>query len=214
MSYYPESKVEINGFVARHYDTLLNIMLLGKYFPFIKKAIDLMKIMPNDRILDFGAGTGRNACLMMGYLSPKGEVVGLDISSDMISQFEKRCAQFPNARILNQRIDRPLSYKEEFDKVFISFVLHGFPQKAREQIIENALIALNEGGEFFILDYNEFPLEKKPLYMRIPFKLIECPYAFDFIERDWENILGEMGFKDFEEHLFFGNIVRLLKAVK
>ncbi len=209
-NYYPESKVEVHGFDAKHYDTLLNILTFGSYPFFIKKAIRLMEISPEDRILDLGAGTGRNACLMYKYLSQTGEIIGVDISEEMISQFKKRCANFPNTKIFNQRIDQPLPYSGEFDKVFISFVLHGFPQKVREQIIDNAFNALNENGEFFILDYSEFSLSDMPFYLRSIFKFIECPYAFDFIERDWKTILRNHGFASFKTHDFFKGYIRLL----
>ena len=69
-----------------------------------------MVIKPNDRIVDFGVGTGRNAHLMLDYLSPKGKLVGIDISEVMISQFNKKCKDFPNAKIINARIDEPLSF--------------------------------------------------------------------------------------------------------
>jgi len=105
-SYYPESKVEIEGFIAAHYDALLNIVSFGKYSSIIKSAIEMMGIRPGDKILDLGAGTGRNACLMMKYLSQKGELIGIDISEEMISQFRKKCADFPNAEIINARADR------------------------------------------------------------------------------------------------------------
>jgi len=213
-AYYPESKVEISKFTAKHYDILMNIATFGGYSLFIQKAIRLMNIKSNDRIIDLGAGTGRNACLMMNYLSTKGELVGLDISDEMVTQFKKRCANFTNAKIINQRIDKPLPYEDEFDKVFISFVLHGFPQDVRRQIIKNAFKALKKNGEFFILDYNEFSLKEMPFYLKIPFKLIECPYAFDFVEKNWQKILDEEGFNYFEKHLFFHRYVRLLKGVK
>jgi len=213
-AYYPESKVEISKFTAKHYDILMNIATFGGYSLFIQKAIRLMNIKSNDRIIDLGAGTGRNACLMMNYLSTKGELVGLDISDEMVTQFKKRCANFTNAKIINQRIDKPLPYEDEFDKVFISFVLHGFPQDVRRQIIKNAFKALKKNGEFFILDYNEFSLKEMPFYLKIPFKLIECPYAFDFVEKNWEKILIKEGFGHFEKHLFFHRYVRLLKGVK
>lgn len=204
----------MSGAIAPFYDLLLDIATLGRYPSFIKSAIELMRIVPQDDILDMGAGTGRNACLMMKYLSREGVLIGVDLSSRMIAQFRKKCAASPNAQIVNARIDQPLAFKKEFDKVFISFVLHGFPQEAREVIIENAFRALKKGGAFFILDYNEFQIKRMPFYLRAAFKLVECPDAFDFIERDWKGILGQRGFHDFEEHSFFSGYVRLLKGVK
>ena len=173
-----------------------------------------MKIKPSDKILDLGAGTGRNACYMRDFLSEEGELVGFDISKEMIGQFKKNCAAFPNVLIKEKRIDRDLGYEDYFDKAFISFVLHGFPQEARIKIINNVYQALKEGGEFFILDYNEFSVEEMPFFLRAPFKHIECPYAFDFIEKDWKAILGGEGFNHFESHLLFGKYVRLLRGVK
>lgn len=213
-AYYPKSKVEVGGFTAKHYDKLMNIITLGGYPSFMQKAVRLMKIKPTDRIIDLGAGTGRNACLMIKYLSAKGELVGIDISNEMIAQFEKRCEGLSNVKIMNQRIDKLLPFEDEFDKVFISFVLHGFPQEARIQIIRNAFRVLKSHGVFFILDYNEFSLKKMPFYFKMPFKLIECPYAFDFIEKDWQNLLTEEGFDHFEKHLFFNGYIRLLKGTK
>ena len=149
-----------------------------------------------------------------GCFTSRGELIGFDISKEMISQFKKNCMDFPNIRIINGRIDEDLVYERYFDKVFISFVLHGFPQKARNKIIRNAFKALKKGGEFFILDYNEFSLNEIPFYLRIAFKLMECPYAFDFIEKDWKKILSLRGFSDFREHFFFSGYIRLLTGVK
>jgi len=161
-AYYPTSKVEVSGFTAKHYDILMDIITLGRYASFIRKAIRLMEIKPTDKILDLGAGTGKNARLMVRYLSSEGELIGLDISKVMISQFKKNCADFSNATIINKRIDQDLAYEGYFDTVFISFVLHGFPQEARNQIIRNAFKVLKKDGVFFILDYNEFSLEEMP----------------------------------------------------
>jgi ubiquinone/menaquinone biosynthesis C-methylase UbiE len=212
--FYPESKVEISGAFAKYYDHLLNIITLGRYTSLIKKIILLMKIKPGHRIIDFGTGTGKNACFMMNQLSREGEFLGLDTSKEMVSQFKKKCAGYPNARVIYKRIDKNLDYKMYFDRAFISFVLHGFPQKARLQIIRNAFKSLKYNGEFFILDYNELSFTKMPFYSRFLFKRLECPYALDFIKRDWKKILEDEGFGDFSEHLFFKKYIRLLKARK
>ncbi|MDO9542711.1 MAG: class I SAM-dependent methyltransferase [Kiritimatiellia bacterium] len=211
---YPKSKVEVKGFTARHYDSFMNIVTFGGYPAFIAKSIQLMGIQPQDRIVDFGAGTGRNARLMLKYLSERGELSGIDISEVMIAQFKKRCRLFPNARIINRRIDEPLPFRNEFDKAFISFVLHGFPQDAREIIMGNVFEALRNGGDFYILDWNEFDLNSIPFLQRNFFKRVECPYAFDFIKRDWKQILANHNFDNFQEDYFFKGYVRLLRAKK
>jgi ubiquinone/menaquinone biosynthesis C-methylase UbiE/predicted Fe-Mo cluster-binding NifX family protein len=213
-SYYPESKVEITGFTARHYDTLLDLATFGRYLSLIEKSVKLMGIEPGDRILDLGTGTGRNAFLMAKYLSEKGRLIGLDISLEMIFQFKRKCASFPNIKVIQARADKLLPFKQEFDKVFISFVLHGFPQNVREGMIKGVFDALKVGGSLFILDYNEFSYNEMPFYLKVPFKLIECPYAFDFIERDWKEILINHHFADVEEFFFFRDYVRLLKVKK
>jgi len=97
--------------------------MANRYSPFIEEAIKLMKIRTFDKILDLGAGTGRNACLMMKYLSKEGKLIGADISEEMISSFKKKCASIPNVEIIYARIDQSLPFEEEFDKVFISFLL-------------------------------------------------------------------------------------------
>ena len=211
---YPESKVEIQGFTAKHYDTIMNIVSFGFYAKFIGNAISKLEIKDEDYILDLGCGTGRNACLMRNYLSEKGFILGLDVSEGMGKQFNEKVRNFKNVAFKNQRIDLPFSLEDKFDKVFISFVLHGFPHEVRERIINNAYENLKTGGTFWILDFNEFALIDMPFYFRIPFLAIECPYAFDFIERDWKKILEKTGFNNFIERLYLKSYVRLLAARK
>lgn len=212
--YYPESKVEITGFEARHYDFLLNVITFGQYNSFIKNAIASMRIQKNEKIVDFGAGTGKNACLMRNYLSEEGKVLGLDIGKEMAEQFKKNCKNYPNVEFHFQRIDVDFDLGERFDRVFISFVLHGFPQNVREQILQNAYKHLKPGGILSILDYNEFVVNDMPFYFKIPFKYMECIYAFDFVEQDWKKILSKFGFENFSEKLWFKGYLRLLQAVK
>jgi demethylmenaquinone methyltransferase/2-methoxy-6-polyprenyl-1,4-benzoquinol methylase len=212
--YYPDSKVEVTGAEARHYDILMNLVTFGMYSGFIKKVIKDMEILPDDYILDLGCGTGRNACLMLQYLSENGKIKGFDISPEMIEQFKKNCLKFPNISLEEKRIDTDLNIAGETDKAFISFVLHGFPHDVRLKVIDKVYQALKPGGEFLILDYNEFNLKDMPFYLRIPFTAAECKYAFDYIEKDWKQILGDKGFGDFREVKYFGKYVRLLKARK
>jgi demethylmenaquinone methyltransferase/2-methoxy-6-polyprenyl-1,4-benzoquinol methylase len=207
-----QSKVEVSGFEARHYDSLLNMFSLGSYAVFIRRAIAKMNIQPDDRILDLGCGTGRNSCLMAKYLSAEGSIMGLDIGEEMISQFEKKCRHNPHVEVNNLRIDEPLPFKDEFNKAFLSFVFHGFPDDKKEIIIKNIIKVLKPGGQLFILDYNEFDLEKKPRIFRKAFAKIECPLALDYVKVDWKERLSQWGFDRFEEYFFYLRIARLLKT--
>jgi len=211
---YPESGVELRPFTAKYYDTVLNVATLGLYTGFIHRSIKAMAIQPKDKILDFGCGSGRNACLMAKYLDNEGKIIGLDISALMESQFNKQCARYPHINFIRQRIDLPFDLSEQYDKLFISFVLHGFPHRIRQNILHNIDNHLKPGGILFLLDYAEFNPYVMPLFYRSIFKTIECPYAFDFIARDWKQILTKHNFGNFEEFYFFRNYVRLLQARK
>ncbi|NPA37784.1 MAG: class I SAM-dependent methyltransferase [Chlorobi bacterium] len=211
---YPESGVELNPFISKNYDRMMNIGSAGFYSRFIKKVIAQMKIDKDDHILDLGCGTGRNSKLMTKYLGENGRITGLDISPEMEQQFKENFKDDERVTFKNQRIDIPFDLGEKFDKVFISFVIHGFPHEVRFEVIKNAYNHLKPGGAFFILDFAEFDMDKMPALYRFIFKKVECVYAFDFIKRDWKEILSGYGFGGFEEHHYMKKYVRLLKAVK
>lgn len=209
---YPDSRVELTPFIARHYDLLLDLLSGGTYRRFIAKAINDLDLKPDDSILDLGCGSGRNTALMLEYLGPDGRITGLDLSPEMKEQFVKRLAGEPRAAFLQQRIDVPFNLEQKFDLVFISFVLHGFPQEVRKIILENVIRHLKPGARLAVLDYAEFNLQDKPFIFRWVFKKFECAYARDFIEFDWKQILKEAGFQIEKEKFYFWNYLRLLKT--
>lgn len=211
---YPESHVELRNFTAKNYDNIMNIGTLGFYRGFIKKAIQHMDIQADDHILDLGCGTGRNAKLMCRYLNEKGCITGLDISEHMKRQFQHNLKNNTQAEFIKQRIDVPFQLQKSFDKVFISFVLHGFPHEIRSIVIRNAYNHLIPDGQFFILDFAEFDINKMPRFYRLIFQIIECKYAFDFIKRDWKEILNKHHFDHFIQHTYVKNYVCLLSAQK
>lgn len=211
---YKESKIELTPFVARHYDSILNRLSFGKYHRFIVKAISDMDIHEGDQILDLGCGTGKNAALMSDFIGSSGTITGVDLSADMQAQFLQKHQQDDRIEFSRQRIDVPFDLGKKFDKILLSFVIHGFPHEIREQILRNALQHLNAGGQLHILDFSEFDMASMPRHHRFIFKKVECVYAFDFIEKDWKAILNKFGFSEFREELYFRNYTRLLSATK
>jgi len=210
----PRSKVEVGPTGARFYDLFMNVISLGYYPYLIRKVVDKMNIHRGQSILDLGSGTGRNDCFMAQKIGPEGSIFGLDISKEMLNLSRKRCQAYPNVEFREQRIEIPLTHQEEFDKVFISFVLHGFEDTQKIEIINNAYRALKPGGAFYILDYNEFDLEKLWFPIRWAFIRGECQLALEFLRLDLKEMLSSQGFTSFEEELFLKRHLRLLKAAK
>jgi len=151
---------------------------------------------------------------MSGYLEQGGEILGLDISEEGIARFKEKFAANPEINVENRRIDKPLPYQSRFDKVLTSFVIHGLPHSARKKLLDNAHRALKPAGRFFLLDYGEFELKDLPFYLNIPFRLAECDYAYDYLGRDWKNILNESGFAIVKSNEYLGGFTRLLVAEK
>jgi ubiquinone/menaquinone biosynthesis C-methylase UbiE len=167
---YPDSGVELNPFIAKYYDAVMNFATLGFYSSFISKAVKNMGIKPDDAILDLGCGSGRNAKLMALYLGSNGSITGLDISEDMQTSFLSKFNSDHLAEFVNQRIDIDFDLNCKYDIVFISFVIHGFPHEVRKTIIRNAYKHLKTGGRFIILDFAEFNMDEMPRFHRWIFK--------------------------------------------
>ncbi len=208
-----ESKVELNPFEAKHYDTMLNILSLGIYSSFINRATNKIIFGENESILDLGSGTGRFSCLFHRKAKIQ-SYVGIDLSEIMIRQAQRKCKRYKDTEFIHGDIRKELPLKIGFDKVFISFVLHGFMQEERIEIIKNAYNALKKGGQFIILDYAEKEVEKAPFFVKSLIRKMECPLAEKFMKINLKKVLREIHFETFTEYFFLGGYIRVEIATK
>jgi len=208
------SKVEVSGNWAPWYDRLMDLLFLGTYPRFMARVTALMQVEPGDEILDLGSGTGRNARLMLAKTGSAGRIVGVDISERMLRRARRSCAGRPQIRFINRRIEQPLPFVEEFDKVFLSFILHGMEDADKRRTIANARKALRPGGSLWILDYNEFDLERMLWPLRRLFTHLECELAREFLKLDLRRMVAEGGFGDLTSYELMRGYVRLFAARK
>lgn len=192
----------------------MDVFLLGRYQAFIQQATRQMDIRQGEAILDLGSGTARNICLMLEDLRHSGRVVGVDSSQDMIEQARQRCRAYPQVTFLHRRIEERLPFHDEFDKVVISFALHSLEDEDKERVIANVRRALKPSGTLWILDFNEFDLDRQWPTFRWAFRRIECDLGIEFLSLDLKGMLARHGFGRFVSHPFLRNHVRLLGAEK
>jgi trans-aconitate methyltransferase len=104
-----------------------------------KGLVELLAPQAGEKILDVGCGTGT----LTAEIAERGaEVLGVDLSEEMISQARKK---FPALNF--EALDaRQLQFSEEFDGVFSNAVLHWIPEA--EQLIAGVAQALRPGGRF------------------------------------------------------------------
>ena len=67
-----------------------------------RRVIDKMDIQSGQSILELGSGMGRNDCFIARKIGPKGKILGLDISKEMLSLSRKRCELYPNVEFREQ----------------------------------------------------------------------------------------------------------------
>ncbi len=210
-----QAKVVITGFPARHYDELLDVFTLWWYPRFIRRVIDDTGVTQGAKIAELGVGNGRNAILFSRRIGKSGEVVGFDISPDMLKRAKEKTAGFDNIVIEEHDIRTPYpeKYREYFDAALISFVFHGFTNEEKEKILENLRSILKRGGRFYILDYMQVDYESQNLLYKLFMERFECPLAREFLKYDLESELEKFGFRFERRNLYLRDLIQLAEFV-
>lgn len=134
-------------FHAYIYDLTRWTFLFGR-----KKVIDKIPILKNDvkQVLEIGCGTGHNLIYLSNRF-PNANIVGVDISDEMIAKAKENTAMYPNVTI-QKELD--LSEKQgTFDIVLMSYVLT-MMNPSWEFWVKNANNLLHEKGFFAVVDFH------------------------------------------------------------
>lgn len=126
----------------------------GFYFRTVYRnilALTEKYISHNSKILDIGCGTGELVFLLSGK-APEGEIIGLDISKEMIETAQKKKLErkTSNVQFIASRANF-IPYEDEcFDLVFCLNALHHFPDHPR--FFKEIDRILKKDGAFVLLD--------------------------------------------------------------
>ncbi len=207
------SKIKVTGIEAYFYDSLINIATGFSYGRLIKSAVEKMNIKGGDKLIDLGGGTGRNTKLFAKAVGKDGNIVLADIGKTMLKKAKKRLKKYDYCQVIEADILKPFKISG-FNIIFISFVMHGLEIRERSLVMKNVSKLLKKGGRLYILDYNEFDVNKLNPIAKYLFTHLECELATEFSSFDLVHFLRGYGFGKFEKWRWKDDKIRLLKAVK
>ena len=141
MTIYDPSKLEIAITRISHF-------LLRKYY---KQFVKILELQPNDKIIEFGSGTGYLANLMSKELVGRESWIScVEISEKWNDVARKKFKRYPNIDFYCGMIYE-LDMKENFyDKVVIHVVLHDVPQEHREAVVKAMVKRLKKKGRIIL----------------------------------------------------------------
>lgn len=117
-------------------------------FAWALELLDKLKLKGDETLLDIGCGDGKVTATIADRL-PRGRVVGIDSSLDMIALARRRHTEYSNSRLRFQHMDvRKLSHKNLFDVIFSNAVLHWV--KRHVPVLRRIQQAMKKGGRLFL----------------------------------------------------------------
>lgn len=132
--------------VAEVYDLNRRFFLFGRK-RLIKKLSRQYRDLP--RILEIGCGTG-TVLLELSRNYPNSQIVGLDLSENMLSVARQKTAELPNITLIQGKFDADFIDKP-FDLVVFSYALSVFPDL--EGTLELTQKQLAPGGVIAMVDF-------------------------------------------------------------
>jgi ubiquinone/menaquinone biosynthesis C-methylase UbiE len=140
------------GWVAAIYDWANLEGLL--YAEARTRAIELLDLQPGARVLDVACGTGANFALIQQRIGDSGELVGVDVTPQMLDQARARVARagWSNVRLREADVcERPAErLGEPFDAVVCTLGLSVIPEW--QQAWGAMVSAVRPGGRLAIMD--------------------------------------------------------------
>jgi ubiquinone/menaquinone biosynthesis C-methylase UbiE len=153
---------------ARGYDVLVWALMLGRERTFREKALDLARLAEGESVLDVGCGTGTLAIAAKSRVGHRGQVTGIDASSEMIGRATKKARKQGVEVNFQTAAAQSLPFQgAAFNVVLSTVMLHHLPDDARARCISEIRRVLKPGGRFLAIDFGGSAARRKSLAGRL-----------------------------------------------
>jgi SAM-dependent methyltransferase len=171
--------------------------LMAKHHAGMAETIwERMELCATDRILDLGCGQGW-ACNAMASRAPRQcEIVGVDISDQMIRLARERCRPFSNVTFHCGSVDDLQWPDNYFTKIISIEAFYYFMHQ--EQVVKELLRVIQPGGQLFLLiccfREDAKPFDKVGLPDELPVRVHSA--------KEYESMLQSAGWADARTRIF------------
>jgi ubiquinone/menaquinone biosynthesis C-methylase UbiE len=119
--------------------------------PFYKNYTKSLNLKGNEKILDYGSGSGalsRHVAQIL--LKGEGHLTCVDISRKWMNIIKKMMNKYPNVNFKFGKIDNVDIPDESYDAIVIHYVLHDIESDLRGDILKVLIQKLKDGGKIYI----------------------------------------------------------------
>jgi demethylmenaquinone methyltransferase/2-methoxy-6-polyprenyl-1,4-benzoquinol methylase len=217
--------------ISGKYDFLNHFLSLGIDKIWRKKAVNALREIKPERILDIASGTGDFALAAL-KLNPK-EIVGLDLSPGMVSVGQKKMEKKGVTNIIKMMVGD--SEKLPFDDNYFDALTVGFGVRNFENLevgLAEMLRVVRPAGKLVILEFSKpkkFPIKQAfSFYSKnvIPFlgkSISKDDKAYAYLPesvaafpegKNFTTILETIGYKSINAKLVSGGIATIYSGIK
>ena len=169
--------------LTKLYDPVVRVTTRERTFK--RRLLDQAAVVPGDRVLDLGCGTGTLA-LWAKRREPRAEVTGVDGDPGILDQARAKVAKEGVDVDLDEGLADALPYPDaSFDVVLSSLLFHHLPRPVKEGAAHEVVRVLRPGGSLHVADFGRPP---DPL-ARAQFALVQ---VFDGFDTTRDNVIGEL----------------------
>ena len=190
---------------AKLYDFSANAYyLLGfREFAYRKIGVKALNLKKGDTVVEIGCGTGLNFGLLRKQVGPKGNIIGVDLTPEMLEEADKRIRRngWQNVTLV-QNDAAEYKFPEQIDGIISTFALTLVPEY--DGIIQNGAAALSPNARFVVVDFKK--PDNWPMWIIKSFVILTRPFgiSLDIADRHpWESVARYMTVVEFRE-LYFG----------
>lgn len=202
----PKTHGAVMNWQAPFYDLGCVLVGLGKWFR--RETLRHAELIPGERVLDVGCGTGVLTRQAAEAVGPSGAVIGIDPAPKMI-----KAARRVNSRAeFRVGVIEQLTFADDsFDAVLSSLMLHHLPPDLKREGLREVYRVLRPGGRLLVVDLDR---PAHPLWWLMFWPWLAMPMIAENLRGKVPEYLSAAGFKPVRQVGRWAGLLTFWLAVK